>query len=194
MRSKKAFYNMLAAMVELLITTITSFIVPHYIILAYGSNVNGLISSITQFLSYISLIESGIGAIGRASLYKPLADKNTDFLSRNVKALENFYRNISYIFLGYLVVLAILFPLLVNDDFNWAYVASMVLILGVSTFIQYYFGITHQTVVQADQRKYIPSLLYSATLLVNMLVTVVLIKTGASIHIVKIISTIAFAI
>lgn len=194
MRSKNVFFNMIATFIELLITTITSFIVPHYIILAYGSNVNGLIVSITQFLSYISLIESGIGAIGRASLYKPLSEHDDDLLSKNAMALEKFYRNISYIFLAYLVVLAALFPVLVDDEFGWLYVSSLVVIQGMSTFVQYYFGITCQTVIQADQRKYISSLLNSLTLLVNAVLTVILIDVGANVHTVKIVGTIAFAI
>ncbi len=194
MRSKKAALNMLAAIVELVVATVTSFIVPHYIIRAYGSSVNGLISSITQFLSYIALIESGIGAIGRASLYKPLAEKDIATLSGNAKALENFYRKVAYIFLVYVAVLSVLFPLLVNQDFDWIYTATLIVILAFSIFIQYYFGITHQTVIQADQRKYIPSLLQALTLFLNMVITVVMIKLGASVHVMKIGSAVAYAI
>ena len=40
---------------------------------AYGSDVNGLVSSITQFLGYIALVEGGVGGVIRAALYKPLA-------------------------------------------------------------------------------------------------------------------------
>ncbi len=194
MRSKKAFYNFLAAIAELIVATVTSFVVPHYIILTYGSGVNGLISSITQFLSYIALIESGIGAIGRASLYKPLAEKDTAALSGNARALENFYRRVSYIFLLYVAVLSVLFPLLVNQDFDWLYTAALIVILAFSTFIQYYFGITHQTVIQADQRKYIVSLLQALTLFLNMILTIVMIRLGASVHTVKIGSAAAYAI
>lgn len=194
MRSKKAFRNFLASIVELIVVTLTSFVVPHYIIRAYGSSVNGLVSSITQFLSYIALIESGIGAIGRASLYKPLALGDIELLSGNAKALENFYRRVSYIFLAYVAVLAVLFPILVNQEFDWAYTASLVVILAFSTFIQYYYGITHQTVIAADQRKYISSLLQSLMLLLNMVITVVLIKMGAGIHVVKMGSAAAFAV
>lgn len=194
MRGKKAFYNFLAAIAELIVATLSSFIVPHYIIRAYGSGVNGLISSITQFLSYIALIESGIGAIGRAALYRPLAQKDAAVLSGTVKALENFYRKISYIFLVYAAVLAAAFPFLVNQDFQWAYTAALIFILAFSTFIQYYFGITSQTVIQADQRKYIPSLLQALTLFLNMVITVAMIKMGASIHAVKIGSVAAYAV
>lgn len=194
MRSKKAFYNFLAAIAELIVATVTSFVIPHYIILTYGSGVNGLISSITQFLSYIALIESGIGAIGRASLYKPLAEKDTATLSGNAKALENFYRRVSYIFLFYVAVLSVLFPLLVRQDFHWMYTAALIVILAFSTFIQYYFGITHQTVIQADQRKYVVSLLQALTLFLNMVLTIVMIRLGASVHAVKIGSAAAYAL
>lgn len=194
MRGKRALLNIFTAIIELAAVTITGFVVPHYIIRTYGSSVNGLILSITQFLGYISLIESGIGAIGRASLYKPLAENDGTLLSGNVKALELFYRKISYIFIVYVVALAFLFPLLVNQDFDWSYTAIMVVILAFSTFIQYYFGITYQTVIQADQKKYIPSLLQTLTVLLNMLITVVLIKIGANVHIVKLGSTFAYAV
>ena len=193
MRSKKIFLNITASIVELVVVTIASFIVPHYIIHAYGSSVNGLISSITQFLSYIALIESGIGAIGRASLYKPLAEKDINTLSGNAKALENFYRKVSYIFLVYVAVLAVFFPLLMNHDFRWPYTASLIIILAFSIFVQYYFGITYQTIVQADQRRYIPSILQALTLFFNMVITVVLIEMGASVHVVKIGSAAAYA-
>ncbi len=194
MRSKKVMYNLLASIVELVIVTVSSFIVPHYVIHAYGSGVNGLISSITQFLSYIALIESGIGAIGRANLYKPLADRDTIALSGAVNALENFYRKVSYIFLGYIALLAMLFPLLVNNEFEWAYTATLILILAFGTFIQYYFGITSQTVAQADQRKYISLLLHAVSVLLNMVVTIVLINLGAGIHTVKLCSAFVYAV
>lgn len=193
MRSKKIFLNITASIVELVVVTIASFIVPNYIIRAYGSSVNGLISSITQFLSYIALIESGIGAIGRASLYKPLAENDINTLSGNAKALESFYRKVSYLFLVYVAVLAVFFPLLMNHDFRWPYTASLIIILAFSIFVQYYFGITYQTIIQADQRRYIPSFLQALTLFFNMVITVVLIEMGASVHVVKIGSAAAYA-
>jgi len=194
MRSKKAALNMIVAIIELVVATVTSFIVPHYIIHAYGSSVNGLVSSIKQFLNYIVLVESGIGAIGRASLYKPLAEGDNDVLSGNYRAIDNFYKKVAYIFLGYVAVLAVLFPLLVNRDFDWSYTAILIVIIAFSTFIQYYFGITSQTLLQADQKKYYPSLLRSLTLILNMVFTIVLVNMGAGIHVVKIGSATAYAV
>lgn len=79
-----------------LVTIVSSFIIPIYIIGTFGSNVNGVIVSITQFLSYITLLESGVGGVVRAALYKPLANKDVIQISRIIKASEKFFKVIAY--------------------------------------------------------------------------------------------------
>lgn len=58
MRSKKAILNIITSLLLQVVVLICGFIVPKLIITNFGSDVNGLISSITQFLAYISLLES----------------------------------------------------------------------------------------------------------------------------------------
>ena len=139
MRSKKAFANIITSLTLQLITAICGFIVPRYILMAFGSNVNGLTASITQFLGYIALIEGGIGGVTRAALYKPLAKNNVAELSEKIKATEIFFKKLAYIFIIYMLILSATYPMIVKNDFEWLYTASLVIILGVSTFVQYYF-------------------------------------------------------
>ena len=40
-----------------IITIITGFIIPRLILSTFGSEVNGLVSSLNQFLGYISILE-----------------------------------------------------------------------------------------------------------------------------------------
>ena len=75
MRGKKALLNSAASLMLEFVTVICGFIVPRLIIGTYGSEVNALTSSISQFLSYIALVEAGVGGVIRAALYKPLAEK-----------------------------------------------------------------------------------------------------------------------
>ena len=63
MRSKKAVKNIVTSLLQQLVSIICGLIVPRAIIGAFGSNVNGLIASITQFLGYITLLEVGIGPV-----------------------------------------------------------------------------------------------------------------------------------
>ncbi|MEQ8192036.1 MAG: polysaccharide biosynthesis C-terminal domain-containing protein [Candidatus Eremiobacterota bacterium] len=194
MRSKKALANISASLLLQITTIICGFIVPRLIIGTYGSSVNGLISAIIQFLGYIALLEAGVGGVVRAALYKPLAGKDVDSISRILKSTEKFFRKIAYIFIGYMIIVAIGFPHIVKNDFNYIFTLTLVLIIGIGTFAQYFFGITYQLLLQADQRLYFTSVLQIITLIVNTIIAVVLINFGASIIIVKLCSAAVFII
>lgn len=185
MRSKKALYNTVFSLLLQFVTAICGFIVPRLIIGSYGSDVNGLVSSITQFLSYITLFEAGVGGVVRAALYKPLADGDMPKLSGIVSATENFFRKIAYIFIVYMGILACAYPLFVNKNFEWGYTAALVVIIGLSTFAQYYFGLTYMVFLQADQKRYITSIIQIITIISNTVLVVVFVGLGASIHVLK---------
>ncbi len=182
MRSKKALMNTATSLLLQFVSVVCGFIVPRIIIGTYGSEVNGLTASITQFLSYIALFEAGVGGVVRAAMYKPLAHKEQTKLSGIVKATENFFRKIALIFVGYMFVLAGAFPVLVNKDFDWLFTAVLVVVIGISTFAQYYFGMTYTVLLYADQKRYITSFLQILTVILNAILVVIFANLGASIH------------
>ncbi|MFK9117577.1 polysaccharide biosynthesis C-terminal domain-containing protein [Peribacillus frigoritolerans] len=194
MRSKKALANIIVSLLLQLTTIICGFIVPILIIKTYGSSVNGVIQTISQFLGYIVLLEAGVGGVVRAALYKPLAKKDIVLISTTLKATEKFFRLIGYVFIGYLIIVAIGLPVLVSGDFDKIFTFTLVLIIGISLFAEYFFGITYQLLLQADQRLFISSGLQIIITIINTIIVVVLIKFDANIHIVKLCSTLIFVL
>lgn len=91
MRTKKALKNIICEFLLELVTVVCGLIVPRLIIGTFGSGINGLSSSISQFLSYIVLLESGVGGVMRAALYKPLAENDINSISGIIKASERFF-------------------------------------------------------------------------------------------------------
>ena len=100
MRKKRALKNIFFALIVQLVTIICGFIVPKMIIVYYGSEINGLINSITQFLAYITLLQSGFGAVVKSILYKPLSENDTSELANILKVTEKFFRKLALIFLA----------------------------------------------------------------------------------------------
>lgn len=88
---EKLLLNTFAAIVQQVVTLICGFILPRLIISHYGSATNGLISSITQFLAFFSMMEMGVGAVVRSSLYKPLAGHDHDQVSRVLISSRRFF-------------------------------------------------------------------------------------------------------
>ncbi len=183
-RKKKLVLNTSTALANQVVALICGFILPRYMLAYFGSEVNGLVSSITRFLSVISFLEMGVGPVIQSNLYKPLADKDNDAISRIIVAAEKFYRSIAYIFLGYILVLVFVFPN-IAADFDVAFTVSLLLIISISTFTQYFFGITYQVFLNADQKIYVHTALQIITVVLNTVLSVILIKLGCGIHIVK---------
>lgn len=192
MRTKKAIYNILTSLMLQLVTIICGFIVPRLIISTYGSDINGMIASITQFLGYIVLLEAGLGGVVRAALYKPLADNKDVEISAILSGTEKFFKKIAYVFALYALVLAAFFPSIIGDEFEWWYSAFLVLITGISIFAQYYFGITYSILLQADQKNYISNIIQIGTITINAALTVILILSEFNIHVVKLLSSFIF--
>lgn len=175
-----------------LVTAICAFILPRLILSYFGSKYNGITTSISQFIGCVALMKSGIGSVTRASLYQPLAEHDYDRISAVVRATEFFMRKVAMAFLGGILIFAAVYPLVVSKDFDWCFAFSLVLILSISTFGQYYFGLTYQMVIQADQKNYIIALTQIAATVLNTAVSSALIIAGCSIHIVKLGSALVF--
>jgi O-antigen/teichoic acid export membrane protein len=169
-------------------------ILPRFYISHYGSEANGLVNSINQFLNYIMLLESGVGGVIRAAFYKPLAEQDSKKLSGIVTAGSKFFQKIGLLFVGYVIVLAFVYPKMVSSSFSSFFTGSLVMILGISIFFQYYFGLINQILIQADQKVWITSLTQIVTVLLNAIVVCVMITKGASLHMVKLVSTLIFVI
>lgn len=185
--------NTISSLSLQIVTALIGLVLPRLMIGAYGSEVNGLISSIAQFLSYISLMEAGTGSVMKAALFKPLVDGDTKAVSSVIAAFRGFFRKIACLFLVYLSIVAVAYPFLSkNPSFSYSYIFWMTIILGIGTFSQYFFSITYQLLLQADQKIYFVEIVQIITLILNFVACALLIAFNVEIHIVKLISTFVF--
>ncbi len=170
-RTKNATLNIVFALLLQVVVFFRGLILPRIIIPTYGSDVNGLISSITQFLTYISLLEAGVGSIFRTSLYKPLAQRDMNAVSGIINEQKRFYGRIGNIFIFYVIILCFIYPMIAKTDASRAYIVTCILILSISTFTEYFVSLPYSSLLSADQKiriNYIVSIVYT---LVNILVS-----------------------
>ena len=192
MRSKNAIINVISSVSLQLITIICGFIIPKLMITHFGSEVNGLVHSITQFLAYITLLESGFGPVVKSILFKPIANKDKRTIEDILKTSEKFFRKIAYIFIVYILILCVAFPIMFSNEFDTIFTLSLVVIIAVSTFAEYYFGMTYKLFIDAEQKKYVLSGIQIGTVIFNTIAVIVLIQFGASIQVVKLASCFIF--
>lgn len=183
-RTKNAMLNIVFSLILQFVVLVKGLILPRLIIPAYGSEYNGLISSITQFLTYISLLEAGIGSIFRASLYKPLSNGDMKGVSGIINEQKRFYKRIAIIFIFYVLALCIFYPFIAKTDVAKPYIISLILILSVSIFAEYFVSLPYVSLLSADQKiriNYIVNIVYT---LVNIVVALFWISLKADIRLI----------
>lgn len=192
MRKKLLAKNTMASLLSQITALVCGFILPRLFLEYFGSEVNGLVNSITQFLGVISFLELGVGAVVESSLYQPLSTNDKPQISKVMVSADRFFRRLAQILLAYVLILIAVYPLLANQSFGHIYTATLIAAISISSFAQYYFGIVNSLLLNADQRGYIQYNAQTITVVLNTVVCVFMIKLGGSVQLVKLTTSLIY--
>ena len=148
MGKKTIIKNVFSSLITQAIRLVYGLIIPALIIGHFGSNVNGLISSITQFLAYITLLEGGIGPIIKNALFKPLVNKDKNELANILETTDKFFKIIAYVFLIYILILCFIYPYIVSNQFDFIFTLYLLIIISISNFFEYFVSIKYKLFLQ----------------------------------------------
>lgn len=193
-RKKKLFLNTTISLTNQVITLLCGFILPRLFLSYYGSAVNGLVSSITQFLGFISLCECGVGAVVQSALYTPLSRKDDREISKIVLSAERFFHKLAVILCIYTLVLMVGYPFITQKNFDYFYTMALIFVISIQSFMQYYFGMTYRLLLNADQRGFVQLGTHCLTVVGNTVACSFLMMQGASVQLVKLTTSIIFMI
>lgn len=193
-QNKLIFYNLASSLLFQVINIICGFIVPRLILAHFGSNVNGLVNSICQFLGIISFLELGMGVVVQSSLYKPLADNDKITISRVIASADKFFKKIGYVLFVYVFILICVFPLFLKDEFGFFYTAMLILAISIRYIAQYFFGIVNRLLLVADQKAYIQFNAQTLSIIINTVFCYMLLCLNVSIQFIYLTTSIVFLI
>lgn len=192
MRSEQALKNMIANIVLQIIVFTSGLLLPRFFLEAYGSSVNGMVSSVTQFLGYLGLAEAGVGTASIVALYKPLADEDQNEVNCVLTATKDFYNRSGVIFTALVVCLAMVYPYFVSQQLDSTLIRAMILILASSTIVDYVLLGKYKVFLTANQKGYVVFLIQGIGTAVNMVLSIVLIYSGQGVLLVKAIVTFVY--
>lgn len=138
-----------------LVIIVLGIIIPRIMLTSYGSDTNGLISTIGQIFTYMSLLEAGIGQATKIALYKPISENNKKEFSYVVSVAKRYYNRISIYYGIGVIFLAFLLPVIMKTSLNYWTVFFVVLFEGMSGVVSFLFLQTKSTILLADGKGYI---------------------------------------
>ena len=140
------------------IVILLGFVAPRYIIQIYGSEVNGLSSTISQILSLLLLLEAGATTASVHSLFCPISENNIDEIREKLASATLYFKKLSYIFLLFMVVAAVITSLVIESDIEHIYIFLAFVMMGFKSFMGLYILSKYRIVFTAFEEKYLISM------------------------------------
>lgn len=143
-------------------------VLPRLYLTTYGSEVNGLLISINQFVAFFSYVEAGLGAALIYSLYQPLANKNLQEVNKLVTLAKKSYVKASGLYYMLVIGLSLFYPFIVkNESVDLLTVFLLVLVIGAFGALEFYTMAKYRVLLVADQKQYVLSVVLTLGYIVN---------------------------
>ena len=156
-------------------------LLPRLWAVSYGSEVNGLLSSLTQFLVYLYLFEAGVGAATMQALYKPVALQDWNQINRVLSATNIYYRKTGFYYLGGILLLSIVYPFVVDSYLAYWVIVGAVFFSGIGNAVNFWFKGKYTYLLQTDGKLYVLTNLTTIVTVLTSLSKVILILLDTNI-------------
>lgn len=182
---KKSLLNIFSDLSSKVLLLVIGIILPKLYIENFGSEVNGLLSSINSILMYVGLLEAGVGAASTQALYSCTAKNKQSDANAILAATNKFYKRTGLYFLGIVSTLALLYPYCVKSSIPYGTVCLLILLSAVPAAIKYFFQGKYTVLLNADNRSYILYIIDTIITILTNVSKVVLILMGYGIVVVQ---------
>ncbi len=179
--TKKISLNLALGVASELLTILLGIIVPRLVLTSYGSEINGLLSSVTQIYSYVALLEAGIGAATIQALYKTIGERSQPATNAVLAATNRYYHRTGLLYLLTIVVFSLIYPLAVRTDIPPLTIVQVIIFNGLGSVINFFFQGKYFLLLQAEGKNYIITSLNMATNVFRYAAKIVLMAAGADV-------------
>lgn len=154
-RDNRIKYNLLSGVVYQVVLIVLSFLLPRLYLENFGSEVNGVLSTIKQIFMYLALLESGVGLATMQALYKPVAENNRNKISAILSATHNYYVKIGFLYSGIVLLIGVVYAFITPESIHPGVVFGIVILTALPTLFSYFIQSKYRILLEVDGRKYV---------------------------------------
>ncbi len=171
MRTKKSLINVAISCSSYLICMIGTFIIRGMFNRILGEDYAGIESTFLNAVAMLAVVELGIGTGIVYKLYKPIADGDNVQIAKLLKFYKNAYSVIALAVFSIGVVVAVIIPFAINEDYSHLWLSLIFLLYLGDTLASYLFA-NRRAMFVADQKNYIATLCYTGAQFINLVLQV----------------------
>ena len=107
--------NLVSSLIYQVVLITLSFLLPRLYLENFGSEVNGVLSTIKQIFVYLFLLEAGVGLATTGALYKKLGEKDYESTSAVLSATNIYYKRTGIVYLAIVLIIAVVYAYVIPN-------------------------------------------------------------------------------
>lgn len=178
MRTKKTIINFISDAFPQIIIMLLGIFKSKYFLQYLGNDTLGLYQLYGQIVSYLVLVEGGVGSAMLFRLYKPIHDKDEEKINEIMSASKIIFNIIGIAILVLGTIIAFNIKFFIKDyNFSDIYIFITFLMFLISQSINY-FALPYRIMFDANQDRHIPNIVYQSITIVKSIIEIVIVCSG----------------
>ena len=172
-RTQKTFLNARVNLIFYCLTLALSFFSRKIFLDILGADFMGLTGTLYNLLSFLNIVELGIGTTIGYVLYKPLFENNQQKINEIISVFGYMYRWVGIIILIAGIILSLFLPLIFpHTPFNFPIIYLAYYAFLASSLIGYFINY-RQTLLGADQKNYVVTAYFQTGNIVKIIIQMI---------------------
>ena len=147
--------NLVSSFIYQVVLISLGFILPRLYLENFGSEVNGVLSTIKQIFIYMFLLEAGVGLATTQALYKRIGEKDYDSVSAVLSATNSYYIKTGIIYLAIVLTIAIVYGYVIPTSINSHELFLIIILYAIPALFSYFVQAKYRILMEVDGRKYV---------------------------------------
>lgn len=173
-KNKRVVLNIVTNLLYQAVVVAFGLILPRLYLVKFGSDVNGLDSTIKNIFAYLGLLEAGVGLSAQYALYRPVAVGATDEINGILAASRRFYLKSGFIYTLITLGFALIYPLIVKTALDYFTVFAVIILYGIPGIVLFLLRGKYNAFLEVEGKKYIITTLAAITLILSNVLRLIL--------------------
>ena len=154
-KDKRIKNNLISSLIYQIVLISLSFLLPRLYLENFGSEVNGVLSTIKQIFVYLFLLEAGVGLATTQALYKRIGENDHKSVSEVLSATNIYYKRTGIIYLAIVLIIAIVYAYVIPTSIDSNVLFCIIILTALPALFSYFIQAKYRILMEVDGRKYV---------------------------------------
>lgn len=184
-RSNYSVLNALTAAIYTLVYGLVSLVATRCILVAYGSDFNGLSATATQIVNILLIFESGVTVATNVALFDPIRRADRDAIETILSTAKRAYILIGACYIAIGIVISIIFANLAKSDISVEYIFCIILMAILPSGLNLLLSTKYSVMICSEQKEYLLNIAKMITMTLGQIAIIILAVNQSNILLVR---------